>query len=59
MIGIVHSYVPYQEQLINVQTKQIVEIRSENSGIALVHPIEYLKEIIDKFYQKKEKEANL
>lgn len=59
LIGIVHSYVPYQEQLINVQTKQIVEIRSENSGIALVHPIEYLKEIIDKFYQKKEKEANL
>lgn len=48
LVGIVHSYIPYQESLINSQTKNIVEIRSENSGIALVHPVEYIREIIEK-----------
>lgn len=48
LVGIVHSYIPYQESLINSQTKKVVEIRSENSGIALVHPVEYIREIIDK-----------
>ena len=47
LLGIVHSYIPYQESLINSQTKKVVEIRSENSGIALVHPVEYIKEIVD------------
>lgn len=52
LVGIVHSYIPYQERLINSQTKQIVEIRSENSGIANVHPVEYIRDIIDKIYPK-------
>ena len=50
LVGIVHSYIPYQENLINSQTKQVVEIRSENSGIANVHPVEYIRDIIDKIY---------
>lgn len=50
LVGIVHSYIPYQESLINSQTKQVVEIRSENSGIANVHPVEYIRDIIDKIY---------
>ena len=49
LVGIVHSYIPYQEKLINSQTNQVVEIRSENSGIALVHPVEYIREILNKF----------
>ena len=52
LIGIVHSYIQYREQLINSQTKEVVEIRSENSGIALVHPVEFIREIIDKIYPK-------
>lgn len=52
LVGIVHSYIPYQEQLMNTQTKKIVEIRSENSGIANVHPVEYIREIIDKIHPK-------
>lgn len=52
LVGIVHSYIPYQEQLMNTQTKKIVEIRSENSGIANVHPVEYVREIIDKIHPK-------
>ncbi len=46
LIGIVHSYIPYRENLINVQTNEVVEVRTENSGLALAHPIEFLEEII-------------
>ena len=48
LLGIVHSYIPYKEKLINSQTNKVVEIRSENSGIALVHPVEYIRDIIKK-----------
>ena len=47
LVGIIHSYIPYEETLINSQTKRPVEIRSENSGIANAHPVEYIREIID------------
>lgn len=47
LVGIIHSYIPYKESLINSQTGETVEIRSENSGIANVHPVEFIKEIID------------
>ena len=49
LIGIVHSYYPYQEELVNKQTGRTVEIRSENSGIARIHPVEYIQEIIDNY----------
>ncbi len=47
LLGIVHSYIPYRESLINSQTQEVVEIRSENSGLANVHPVEYIREVID------------
>ena len=47
LIGIIHSYIPYEETLINSQTGRFVEVRSENSGLAYVHPVEYVREIID------------
>jgi len=47
LIGIVHGYIPYEEQLINSQTHRVVEIHSENSGIAVVNPVEYIREVID------------
>ena len=47
LVGIICGYIPYTEQLINSQTKQVVEIKSENSGIALMHPVEYIREIVD------------
>lgn len=47
LAGIVHSYIPYREELVNKQTGEVVELRSENSGLALAHPIEYVREIID------------
>lgn len=48
LIGIVRGYIPYKEELINTRTHEIVEIRSENSGIAVVHPVEFIKEVVDK-----------
>lgn len=48
LIGIVNSYIPYQESLINSQTNQIVEIRTENSGIANANSVEFIKELIEK-----------
>lgn len=52
LIGIIHAYIPYQEKLVNTQTNNVVEIRSENSGIALMHPVEFIREVIDLFYKK-------
>ena len=37
LIGIIHAYLPYRESLINSQTKEIVEVRSKNSGLALIN----------------------
>lgn len=52
LIGLIHAYLPYRESLINSQTKEIVEVRSENSGLALMHPVEYIRDVIDMFYTK-------
>lgn len=47
LIGIVNSYKPYREELINAQTKEVVEIRSENSGIASANPVEFIREAVE------------
>ncbi|WP_035785630.1 S1 family peptidase [Butyrivibrio sp. XPD2002] len=47
LVGIVNSYIPYRERLINEQTKEAVEIRSENSGLAFANPAEYIKETVE------------
>lgn len=53
LVGVVHSYIPYTENLVNSQTNKIVEVRSENSGIANVHPVEYIRELIDQIQPRK------
>ena len=52
LVGIIHSYIPYEETLINSQTKRLVEIRSENSGIAYAHPVEFIRDVIDEIQAK-------
>ena len=47
LLGIVHRCINYKETLINTQTQEIVEIRSENSGLALAHPVDFIKEVIE------------
>lgn len=46
LIGIIHSYIPYNEYLINSQTNHVAEIKTENSGLALAHPVEYIRDIV-------------
>lgn len=52
LVGIIHSYIPYTDQLRSVQNNEIVEIRKENSGLAYAHPVEFIREIIDLIYPK-------
>ena len=46
LVGIVHSYIPYRVPLVDMQTGRTVEVREENSGLANVHPVEYIQQII-------------
>ncbi len=47
LIGIINGYIPYEEKLINTHTKRIVEVRSENSGIAVANPVEYIRDTLE------------
>ena len=47
LIGVIHSYYPYRETAINIQTGERVEIRCENSGIANAHPVEFIREVLE------------
>ncbi len=42
LIGILHSYIPYREETISLQTGQTRTIFEENSGLTLVHPVDYI-----------------
>lgn len=61
LVGIIHSYIPYQDELLSRQTGRVVEIRTENSGLAKANPSECIREtiapIIASYYEKnKQKE---
>lgn len=47
LIGIVHSYIPYLDSLKSVQTGRIVSTTQENSGLALVHPVDRILETVN------------
>lgn len=53
LIGIIHSYIPYREALISEQTGETVEMRIENSGLANMHPVEFIREVVNMEYQNK------
>lgn len=55
LIGIIHSYIPYRDMLISRQTGENVEVRTENSGLANMHPVEYIREVVNMEYEKKNK----
>jgi S1-C subfamily serine protease len=47
LIGIVKSYVPYEDVAISVQTRRPRVIFEENSGLAAVHPIDFVQEAVE------------
>lgn len=54
LIGVVKSYVPYNDVAISLQTKRPRVIFEENSGLAAAHPIDYVQDIIGKLLAKEE-----
>lgn len=53
LIGIIHSYIPYREALISEQTGETVEMRIENSGLAYMHPVEFIRKVVNMEYENK------
>lgn len=52
LIGIVCSYITYQESLQSTQTKRIISIHEENSGLTNVCPVDYIREVVEKEYSR-------
>lgn len=48
LLGIISSYITYQDTAVSLQTKRKRVIFEENSGLALVFPIDYVDRIIEK-----------
>lgn len=46
LIGIVKSYIPYEDVAVSLQTQRPRVTFEENSGLAAVHPIDFIQEVI-------------
>jgi len=46
VIGIVQGYLPYEDVAVSTQTKRPRVIFQENSGLAVVHPIDCIDETV-------------
>jgi hypothetical protein len=57
LLGIVQSYVPYQDVAVSKQTDRPRVIFEENSGLASIVPIDFAEEIIDQHLKTKKKSA--
>ncbi len=52
LIGVVREYLAYEDIAKSVQTGETRVIFTENSGLALVHPMDYVEEVINIFKKK-------
>lgn len=46
LIGILHKNILYQDQLISARMGNAQSILSENSGLTMVHPVDFIEEVI-------------
>ena len=46
LLGILHSYIPYFDNLISEQTGNAYSVMKENSGLTNVHPVDYIKQTV-------------
>ena len=58
LIGIVSAYIPYQDKLQSVQTGKLVSIREENSGLTIVYPVDYIREVVELEYNRISKKSH-
>jgi hypothetical protein len=54
LIGVVKSYVPYKDVAISAQTGQPRVVFEENSGLAAVHPVDFIEEAIQEHLRAKQ-----
>lgn len=47
LIGILNSYIPYEEHLFSGQTGKVRSVNTENSGLTYVFPVDFIKETIE------------
>lgn len=47
LIGIAHSYLSYPDTAVSTQTGRARVVFEENSGLALVHPVDCIEEVLD------------
>lgn len=47
LIGILHAYIPYEDNCISIQTGKITQVHQENSGLTLVHPVDLIIRTIE------------
>lgn len=53
LIGIIKSYIPYQDTAISIQTKRPRIIFEDNTGLSLVEPVDYIFETINEYKKSK------
>ena len=49
LIGIVRGYLPYSDYAVSVQTQNVRAIFEENTGLAVVHPVDCIQQTIEAF----------
>lgn len=54
LLGVVQSYLPYQDVAISQQTRRPRIIFEENSGLASVIPIDFVREVVADLHRQKE-----
>jgi hypothetical protein len=59
LIGVLNSYIPYQETLISTQTGKPRFIQEENSGLTEVFSVDYILDVIEMFDRINELEKKI
>ena len=52
LIGIIASYIPYRDKLVSKQTGEVMQITTENSGIAIAYTVDAIKETVMAEYER-------
>lgn len=47
LVGIIASYIPYEDELISKQTGKVMQKTQENSGLAIVYDVDAIKETVE------------
>ncbi|WP_312825614.1 hypothetical protein [Epilithonimonas sp.] len=53
LIGIIKSYIPYQDTAVSLQTKRPRIIFEDNTGLSLVEPVDHIFETIENYKKLK------